>query len=97
MEILSHLGFDFDEMARLAATNPEEFARRREALIHQLVKRARQPEDLVSLQMDLDAMRYGSAPGIRSSKRMHDMMLTKLDLLDGYLDIYTELAKANPE
>jgi hypothetical protein len=50
-----------------------------------------------NLVLRVDAMRYGSAPGIRSSKRMHDMMLTKLDLLDGYLDIYTELAEANPE
>ncbi len=83
--------------AQLASNDPGEFALRREELIHQLVKKARQPEDLVSLQMDLDAMRYGSAQGIRSSERMHDMMLTKIDLLDGYLDIFTEFAAAKAE
>jgi hypothetical protein len=51
MEIPAKLRFDFDEMAQLANNDPSEFARRREALIHQLVKRARQPEDLVSLQI----------------------------------------------
>jgi len=56
---MEKLKFDFDEMVRLASDNPTEFTRRREALIHQVMATSPQSANLIDLQMDVDAERYG--------------------------------------
>ena len=53
---LRDIGFDFEEMARMAKNDPEGFARRREELIQKMIGRSARTEHLVDLQMDLDAI-----------------------------------------
>lgn len=52
---LNDIGFDFEEMARLANEDPDGFARRREELIQRLIARSSQSAYLADLQMDIDA------------------------------------------
>ena len=94
---MEKLKFDFDEMVRLASDNPTEFTRRREALIHQVMATSPQSANLIDLQMDVDAERYGLTPGIRSSERIQNLMAAKIDLMGRYLDIYMGLLMAEAE
>ncbi len=72
---LSDIGFDFEEMARLAKDDPDGFTRRREELIQRLIAKSSRSEYLADLQMDLDADRYCSPPGLQSGEKMVSMML----------------------
>lgn len=68
-------GFDFEAMARLARDDPSGFAGVREELIRQLIGRSSSASQLASLQLDLDAARYGVPPGVRSGEKMLERML----------------------
>lgn len=71
---LRDIGFDFEEMARLANADPDEFARRREQLIRRLIANSPHKKYLADVQMDLDAVRYRSSPGISAAEQMANMM-----------------------
>jgi hypothetical protein len=43
--------------------------------------------------MDVDATHHGSIPGIRSSERIQNLMLGKIDLMDRYLEIFAHLTE----
>lgn len=58
---LNDIGFDFEEMARLANENPVGFARRREELIQRVIAKSSQSEQLADLRVDMDDEAPGSA------------------------------------
>lgn len=68
-------GFDFEAMARLAKDDPIGFAGVREELIRQLIGQSPRAPQLASLQLDLDAVRYGVPPGVPSGEKMLERML----------------------
>ncbi|MDO8933072.1 MAG: DUF3135 domain-containing protein [Rhodocyclaceae bacterium] len=75
MDVLKKIGFDFEEMTRLAKTDPDEFVRRREELIQQFIARTSRPTDLANMQMDLDATRYCASPGMQAGGKITEMLL----------------------
>jgi hypothetical protein len=68
-------GFDFETMARLAKDDPSGFAGVRQELIRQLIGQSSPASQLASLQLDLDAARYGVPPGVQSGEKMLERML----------------------
>lgn len=72
---LRDIGFDFEEMTRLASEDPDGFALRREELLRRLIAKSSRSQHLADMQMDLDAARYCFSPGIQSSEKMVNMML----------------------
>ena len=72
---LRDIGFDFEEMARLANENPDQFARRREELIQRLINKSSRSAYLADLQMEIDADRYCSPPGLQPGEKVVSMML----------------------
>lgn len=71
----TNTGFDFEAMARLAKDDPIGFAGVREELIQQLIGQSPRARQLASLQLDLDAARYGVAPGVQSGEQMLERTL----------------------
>ncbi len=88
---LNDIGFDFEEMARLANEDPDGFARRREELIQRLTAKSSQSEQLADLQMDLDADRYCSSPGLQSGEKMVSMMLKSTVWMTKHLAMLNDL------
>lgn len=94
MALPSATAFDAEEMRRLATSDPHEFARRREVLLHQLIASSRQPNDIANLQMDLDAARYSVAPGLRTAMRMSNLLRERASFLTAQLAILNDLLNA---
>lgn len=88
---LRDIGFDFEEMARLAKDDPDGFAQRREELIQRLIAKSLQSEQLADLQMDLDADRYCSPPGLQSGEKMVSMMLNSTAWMTKHLEMLNDL------
>lgn len=88
---LRDIGFDFEEMARLANENPDRFARRREELIQHLIARSSQSAYLADLQMDIDANRYCSPPGLQSGEKMVSRMLESTVSMTKHMALLNDL------
>jgi len=88
------MGFDFEEMAWLAKNDPEAFARRRQELIQRLIGQSEQAASLANLQLDLDAARYCSPPGVRSGGQMVSLMLQTTARLTGHVTHLNDLLGA---
>jgi hypothetical protein len=82
---LTDLGFDFEEMARLAQTDPDAFARRREELIEQSIERANCPEGLAEMQMDIDSVRYRTSPGLPAGTQLTDLLLESVRRMSSHM------------
>lgn len=80
---------DLDKLLRLAIDNPEEFAGQRELLIRKLIRCSTSPGYMEKMQMDVDGIRYGSAPGLDASQEMVRQILQNSILLK------TALSKLN--
>ncbi|KAF0167142.1 MAG: hypothetical protein FD157_304 [Rhodocyclaceae bacterium] len=76
------LRFDFEEMTRLAKTDPEGFAHKRKALIRQLIDKAPRTEHLTELQRTLNQACYQfAAPSMQLGFHITDMMLQTASLM----------------
>lgn len=88
---LADIGFNFDEMARLAKEDPNEFTRRRDEAIRQLIQNAARIEHMERLQLDLDATRYGVTRGVQLSEQMMDKVLENTSTMNSLLARLHEL------
>lgn len=91
---LNDIGFNFEEMARLANEDPDRFARRREELIQRLISRSSRSEYLADLQMDIDADRYCSPPGLQSGEKMVSMMLESTVSMTKHMALLNDLIES---
>jgi len=95
---LTELKFDFDTMARLARDDPGGFARYREQLICRLIERSSRSDRLADLQFDIDAVRYGLPPGMRTAEKMIGMMMDSTErMLNRFERLYDFVVSARQE
>lgn len=95
---VTELDFDFDTMAQLARDDPDGFARYREQLICRFIERSSHSDRLADLQLDIDAIRYGLPPGMRTAEKMISMMMDSTErMMDRFERLYDFVISARPD